>query len=78
MKDTYVRGQHPACYRAGEWARIVQTVTARERDCWLVLFEDGKTDTWVIDDPWADYEICVTEGFPAHAPTERTDDGDGE
>jgi hypothetical protein len=60
--DRYVRGTHPAHYRAGEWAEIVATleheIVGEMRSCWLVKFPDGKTDFWVVDDAMAGYEFA--------------------
>ncbi len=53
-----VRSMHPNAFRAGEWAEVIGTVTIRGRDCWRLRFDDGQTDTVVIDDPAAGYEFA--------------------
>lgn len=54
----YIRGTHPAQFRCGEWAEILTTAPSPEgKDCYVVRFPDGKTDWWVVSDPWDPYEF---------------------
>lgn len=46
--EEYVKGTHPACFRSGEWAKIVATVPTGNGPGWLVQFADGATDIWPI------------------------------
>jgi len=54
-----IRTTHPFGYRSGEWAALVKPVhhSQTDRGCYLVRFEDGASDWWVIDDPSAGYEF---------------------
>ncbi len=52
-----IRGRHPYCFRSGQWAAVVGTVTINGRACYEVLFPDGMKDQWVILDEAADYEF---------------------
>lgn len=52
-----IRQTHPYGFRSGQWAKLLTSVEARGRDCWLVEFEDGVTDWWPKDDPQAGYEF---------------------
>lgn len=52
-----IRQLHPAGYRSGEWATLVNVIPLRGRDCYLVRFDDGASDWWVCDDPDGLYEF---------------------
>ncbi|OUS88554.1 hypothetical protein CA951_37945 [Rhodococcus sp. NCIMB 12038] len=45
----FVRRNNPHGYRTGQWAQIVMTVPSHDRDCWLVVYQDGETDVIPID-----------------------------
>jgi hypothetical protein len=45
----FVRRSNKHGYRTGQWAQIVMTVPSRNRDCWLVIYQDGETDVIPID-----------------------------
>jgi hypothetical protein len=57
--DTQIRATHPYGFRSGEWARVVNVVPARGRDCYLVEFPDGVTDLWPVIDAWDPYEFSA-------------------
>lgn len=52
-----IRGTHPYCYRSGQWAVIRDIVTAKDRRCYLVQFEDSMVDFWPVEDSQAGYEF---------------------
>jgi len=62
---TRIRNMHPHSFRSGEWAIVVGVETKRItnfgntiiRPCFLVVFPDGATDSWVIFDINAKYEF---------------------
>lgn len=54
----FVRATHPYAYKSGEWAQIAGEVERNGRPCWLIVWADGKTDEWVVDDPHAGYEFA--------------------
>lgn len=60
----FIRAMHPSAFRSGEWAQVVacRGVRAKPTDparpCWLVVFPDGATDSWVCDDRVAEYEFA--------------------
>lgn len=56
----YIRATHPAGYRSGQWARIVDVVWtgSPERPCFRVQFIDGRFDTWPVYDPADPYEFA--------------------
>lgn len=58
---TRIRATHPYGFRCGEWARLITTIPANGRDCYLVEFEDGVTDIWVKDDFSDPYEFSPPE-----------------
>ena len=62
MSDQFVRSMHPYAYKSGQWAQIVGEVERNGRPCWLIVWPDGKTDEWVIDDPHAEYELAESAG----------------
>lgn len=53
----FVRARHPYAYRSGEWAQIVGTIERDGERLWLVIWPDGATDEWVVNDDVADYEL---------------------
>jgi hypothetical protein len=55
-----IRGTHPYVFRSGQWARLTGTVDDPEtgRRCYSVVFEDGATDFWPVDDTAAGYELA--------------------
>jgi hypothetical protein len=67
VEPARIRAMHPYAFRSGEWARILTSVEARGRDCWLVQFDDNDTDYWVKDDPHARYEYD-TDQNPTSTP----------
>ncbi len=54
-----IRGTHPYVFRSGQWARLVGTVDDPEtgRRCYSVMFADGATDWWPVEDDAAGYEF---------------------
>jgi hypothetical protein len=61
VSANYVRATHPHAYKSGEWAQIVGERERNRRRVWLLVWPDGKTDEWVIDDPQAAYEFAETQ-----------------
>ena len=57
MIPVQIRATHPYGFRSGEWARVIGLVWSHGRPCWHVMFPDGRTDTWVKDDPSDPYEF---------------------
>ena len=61
MDIPLVRSNHPAAFRAGEWARIVSvvvtTVGVERKACLAVEFLDGTNDYWALGDPDGMYEF---------------------
>ncbi len=55
----YIMSTHRYQYRSGEWAEIVGVKLANKSPCYLVLFPDGKTDLWVLDDETAEYKFSA-------------------
>jgi hypothetical protein len=55
-----IRGTHPYVFRSGRWARLVGTVDDPEtgRRCYSVMFADGATDWWPVQDAAAGYQFC--------------------
>ncbi|AHK30842.1 hypothetical protein OPAG_03950 [Rhodococcus opacus PD630] len=45
----FVRRSNKHGYRTGQWAQIVMPVPVDNRDCWLVIYQDGETDVIPID-----------------------------
>jgi hypothetical protein len=47
-----IRGNHPYAYRSGEWAELVTIAYHPEtgHECYVVIFPDGRTDWWAVDD----------------------------
>lgn len=60
----WIRATHHYGFRNGQWAKLVNVVPARERDCWLVEFPDGVTDLWVVADASDYYEFSYAEEMP--------------
>jgi hypothetical protein len=58
----FIRQQHPYGFRSGHWAQVIGTSTAEGAGClcWLVVFPDGRTDCWPVEDPSAGYEFADT------------------
>lgn len=44
-------------FRPGVWAVLDGVVIVKGRACYLVRFEDGAKDFWVITDPDGQYEF---------------------
>lgn len=69
----FIRATHPHAFRSGEWAQLVAAVESPEipgRTVWLVVFPDGATDEWPVDDEAHGYELTA-----APPPvTDRTED----
>ena len=61
MSHVEIRSKHPAAFRSGEWAWVASLVWRDGRVCYYVVFDDGATDYWVIDDPAAQYEFRAFE-----------------
>jgi hypothetical protein len=62
---TSIRTMHPYGYRSGEWATLAGQVQVKGRDCYVVRFDDGASDFWVIGDPDGQYEFseaCPDQG----------------
>lgn len=63
-----IRATHPYAFRAGEWARLVTTITMSPpgsarcpRECYLVRFPDGQSDFWPVADGTCGYEMREEE-----------------
>lgn len=54
---TFVRATHPYAFKSGQWGQIVGEYEGN----WLIVWPDGTTDEWVIEDPDAGYEHAVSE-----------------
>jgi hypothetical protein len=57
-----IRSLHPYSYRSGEWATLIgfyslTTETIKDRECYVVVFDDGDSDLWAVEDPVAEYEF---------------------
>lgn len=59
VEPCYIRATHPYAFRSDEWAEVVGVKMVNKRPCWLVLFRDGRTDLWPVEDPVAGYEFSV-------------------
>lgn len=56
--EQQVRTMHRYGFRSGEWATLLTTAPAPDKsDCYVVRFEDGVTDYWVVNDPDGFYEF---------------------
>lgn len=55
-----IRTMHRYGFRSGEWAKLHGTITdpGTGRECYLVEFDDGATDFWVVNDPDGQYEFA--------------------
>lgn len=53
----YVRAMHPYAYKSGKWAQIVGERERNGRRVWLIVWPDGATDEWVVEDDHAQYEL---------------------
>ncbi|MFC9361770.1 hypothetical protein ACFTZB_34980 [Rhodococcus sp. NPDC057014] len=53
----FVRRNNQHGYRTGQWAQILMTVPSRDRDCWLVAYQDGETDVIPIANHTNQYEF---------------------
>lgn len=56
-----IRSNNPYVYRCGRWATIRDIRISSNRACYVVAWEDGKTDLWPIEDGAAKYEFRVAE-----------------
>lgn len=52
-----IRTTHPWGFRSGEWATLLTITQVNNRCCYVVIFPDGVTDSWVISDVMAHYEF---------------------
>lgn len=53
-----IRTLHRYGFRSGQWATLLTTAPAPAKsDCYVVRFDDGVTDYWVVNDPDGQYEI---------------------
>lgn len=62
----YIRATHQAAFRHLEWALICGVQLVNLRPCYLVMFDDGKTDLWPTSDPDAGYEFSSKKWRPFH------------
>ncbi|QIX53654.1 hypothetical protein [Rhodococcus sp. DMU1] len=53
----FIRRNNKHGYRTGQWAQIIMTVPSGNRDCWLVIYQDGETDVIPIDHHTGRYEF---------------------
>ncbi len=53
----WIRHTHPYGFRSGTWAEIKAVVPGEGRECYLVEFPDGVTDSWAVVDPDEPYEF---------------------
>lgn len=53
----HIKSDHPYAYKTGQWATIVDAREGTDRNLWMLIWPDGKTDSWVVDDPTADYKF---------------------
>jgi hypothetical protein len=60
--ETWIRTGHRHGFRCGQWARLLYQAESRGRPCYVVAFEDGLMDNWVIDDPDGQYEFFPPTG----------------
>jgi hypothetical protein len=60
--ETWIRTGHRYGFRCGQWARLLHQTESRGRPCYVVAFEDGLMDNWVIDDPDGQYEFFPPTG----------------
>lgn len=56
-----IRSNHPYTYRCGRWATIRDIRMSSKRACYVVAWEDGKTDLWPVEDGAAKYEFRAAE-----------------
>lgn len=62
MAAKFVRSTHSYAYKSGEWGQIVGERERKGRRVWMIVWPDGATDEWAIDDPEADYEFSEDGG----------------
>lgn len=53
----WIRSEHWAAYKSGEWGYVVDELFMIGRPCYYVEWPDGKTDYWPVDDEDANYEF---------------------
>lgn len=53
----HIKSDHPYAYRTGRWATIVDAREGTDRILWMLVWPDGATDSWVVDDPTAEYQF---------------------
>lgn len=61
-----IRATHPYGFRSGQWALLFAVQWFNDRPCYHVIFPDGFTDHWPVNDPADPYE------FRPHRPKETT------
>lgn len=61
VEPCYIRGRHQYVFRSGEWAVITGVLLANKRPCFSVMFDDGKSDLWPVEDAVADYEFAAKQ-----------------
>lgn len=63
-----IRDNHPYGYRSGEWAQLIGKYTLKRqpvstdaspelRECYVLVFPDGVSDLWPVNDSGYDYEF---------------------
>ena len=52
-----IRGTHPYCFRSGQWAHVHSRGYNDGVPVYIVVFDDGRTDLWPIEDATAGYEF---------------------
>lgn len=54
-----IRATHPYGFRCGTWGTVAAVLEDPEngREMYVVTFEDGVTDFWVVSDPLDHYEF---------------------
>jgi hypothetical protein len=64
VSSFFIRGRHPACFRQGQWAKVVEVAWCQPptdgvaRPVYVVEFIDGRRDLWPVYDSAADYEFA--------------------
>jgi hypothetical protein len=67
-----IRTTHRYGYRCGEWADLLTVAPAPDkRDCYVVRFEDGATDYWVVNDIDGRYELSRMSSMTSWSPSVR-------
>lgn len=64
VEPCYIRAMHRQAFRFGDWAEVAGVKMARGRPCYLVLWNDGRSDLWPVDDQAACYEFSAKRPKP--------------